>query len=148
MRLAKTLYTTLVRNTEQPPSEHVEDGGPYVTLISDGIIKCLAPNRLPPNVTNTSPKPGAFDHEFIKHYLNGELAGSRIIENTLSQIKKLADAAQRRREPPTKNCVKWFNEGTAPKEKDYDSCWATCCSQMANMGTFECPAQCEIICGC
>lgn len=59
-------------------SEGLLNGWPYTTLFSDGIV-ALVPHHLPPNTAN---KPsGLFDHRFVKHYLNGNKSGPKIISD-------------------------------------------------------------------
>lgn len=56
---------------------------PYTNLYSDWLIRLL-PNSSSPNVRN-SPE-GFFDHEFVKHYLNGNNSGPRILLKTACLI--------------------------------------------------------------
>lgn len=59
------------------PIKHVF--GTHTTLHSDWLIK-LIPNSSSPNVRN---KPeGFFDHEFIRHYLDGNESGPMILSKT------------------------------------------------------------------
>ena len=51
------------------PASKVENNGSYVSLHSDGVIKYI-PLALKPNVHNSVPKPGKFDHEFVKHRMS------------------------------------------------------------------------------
>jgi hypothetical protein len=135
------------------PASRVEGGGPYVTLDSDGVIKYLAsafePKPLPANSTNRSPRPGRFDHAFIEHYLKGEPTGAKVIENTVSQMKKLADLhAENTRTEPDPECVSWFNEGKAIHESNFFDCFDQCPIGITGMADFFCPMQCDRLCGC
>jgi hypothetical protein len=69
------------------PASYVAGSGRHFTLTSDGVINRILPTftdnpnylkPLRPNVSNTTPKPGNFDHEFIEFYLGGDIAGPRI----------------------------------------------------------------------
>lgn len=63
--------------------------GPYTTLQSDWVIRAI-PTALAANIANKSS--GHFDHEFIRHYLNGDHSGPKIksdIEATLEPKENL-----------------------------------------------------------
>jgi len=58
----------------------------YTTLFSDGVIKFI-PYSLPPNTQNHSG--GQFDHEFIRHYLNGDVSGPQILRQISCVIRRV-----------------------------------------------------------
>jgi hypothetical protein len=135
------------------PANRVEGAGPYVTLDSDGVIIYLAksfhPSPLPANTSNSSPPPGLFDHNFVEHYLRGVPTGKTLTDNTISQMKKLAEAnTEDTKTSPDSECVTWFQEGKAPKEKDFFSCHEQCQIGLTGMADYFCPSQCDRLCGC
>lgn len=138
------------------PSDKVEGGGPHVTLMSDGVIVALTklglkPTPLAPNVENESPKPGNFDHQFVTHYLNGVPAGSKIIQDSISQVRKLADSQKvetPKSRQPSEGCVRWFDKGNVAKARDFNDCLETCTSTLVGMESYECTLECDILCGC
>lgn len=76
------------------PASIVAGGGPHITLTSDGVINSLLPllledgliAPLKPNVTNTIPRPGFMDHEFVRHYLEGNQSGLEILRILRSKL--------------------------------------------------------------
>lgn len=84
------------------PASYVAGQGPHVTLESDGVIKNLLPlllkdellQPLKPNTKNRIPKPGMMDHEFIKHYLEGDRSGEKILRHLRSKLVQKVHAEE------------------------------------------------------
>lgn len=71
------------------PDSRVADGaGEYCTLTSDGVINVI-PFALPPNTENLNA--GLFDHQFIKHYLEGSRSGPKIEQMIKSSVPQSSD---------------------------------------------------------
>lgn len=81
----KNLNTNISIVSVANPDNRVADGSDYATLESDGVIKAI-PMSLEPNVTNSNS--GLFDHEFIKHYLEGDSSGP-LIDNLIRKAMTL-----------------------------------------------------------
>ena len=62
-----------------PDSKVSGSSGEYKTLESDGVITSI-PLAMKANANNQTPKPGLFDHGFLKHYLNGAPTGQSILD--------------------------------------------------------------------
>lgn len=86
--------------------EDIINDSPYTTLVSDGII-LMIPNHYPPNVSNQPA--GLFDHQFIKHYLNGNKSGPKILNDLACMVSTF------RMRPPS---INWFIEN----EWDHKAC--------------------------
>jgi len=135
------------------PASVVEGGGPYVTLRSDGVIvqlaKAFSPPPLPPNLENSAPTPGFFDHNFISHYLKGAPAGEMVTKNTVDQMEALAKRKDLdTKSQPEPECIRWFERSGAAKEKDFFACHSACAVEGVGMGDFYCPLECDRLCGC
>ena len=128
------------------PTAFVNDDGPYFTLKSDGVIR-LIPTALPPNMVNESPKPGLFDHRFVKHYLQGQPTGQKIIDTVQSTIKSLAEETKKD-ESYNADCWAWFKSLSIPPKADPQQCILKCNVAKNDFTNFSCNQLCEAYCQC
>ncbi|MCB0351250.1 MAG: hypothetical protein KDD38_08710 [Bdellovibrionales bacterium] len=125
------------------PTATAPENNAFTTLKSDGVIKAI-PLSLPGNITNTIPKPGLFDHEFVKHYLNGDGASKQIRRQIRDEISKLSLIGKSTNDQA---CDKWF-------EKNYDQsigikeCIQACNTYPIDTSTFHCRPTCTSSCNC
>lgn len=125
------------------PSHKVEGGGSYTTLLSDGIIK-LVPSALAPNVLNTRPKPGLFDHEFLEHYLEGDVSGTQILDQIKNEALKLAEVGRE----DYRICRKWF-ASHSPDAGLSKECQVDCRLRASQSDQyFFCEHECQRLCNC
>lgn len=137
------------------PANHVALNGPYLTLTSDGVINHLIPRSgvglnspLRANFTNSQPKPGYFDHEFLKHYLFGESSGEKIIGFVIDGLKEFDKRGSQKAHQISAICMTWWNNITKIDRSDPDKCVMRCVTAPVDMGTFACNGHCEYLCKC
>ena len=125
------------------PATSVEGEGSYTTLTTDWIIRSI-PTALKPNASNVNPKPGYFDHEFIKHYLNGDESGPKIVSQIEDEAKKLQVIGNLN---INSTCSEWFNSNYSESMATggcYDACYELPVSNI----TSSCRARCSKLCSC
>jgi hypothetical protein len=125
------------------PTSLVAGGGAYTTLTSDGLINVI-PAALKPNSTNNIPKPGLFDHEFVKHYLKGDLAHKQISTQIKLEIEKLRKIDQQK---IVQECENWFNLNAESVTKKSE-CMTECNSFKVDTANFICHKYCSRFCSC
>ncbi len=137
------------------PADHVALDGPYLTLTSDGVINHLIPGSsaglnspLSANFTNSQPKPGSFDHEFLKYYLFGESSGEKIIGFVIDGLKEFDKRGSPKARQISATCMDWWNSITEIDRTDPDKCVMRCVVAPFDMGTFTCNGHCEYLCKC
>lgn len=116
--------------------------GEHTTLSSDGFIRAI-PHALPANASNSFPSPGLFDHEFVKHYLNGNGAGPQIESQIYRQASILGEVGS----AESRTCQKWFKK-LPIQGLDFRACQTTCLSAVTDLGTFDCGNRCSQMCHC
>jgi hypothetical protein len=129
------------------PASKVEGDGQYITLNSDGVIKWI-PTALKPNISNSIPAPGLFDHEFIKHYLKGNRSGPAITKAILDESKILGEIG---RSEKNSVCHNWFHDNVSPnldKAGDREACVQRCVTTQVDLGSFVCTSECAKLCQC
>jgi hypothetical protein len=125
------------------PTASVEGEGSYTTLSSDGVIRPI-PTALAANVTNSTPVPGIFDHEFVKHYLNGDASGSQIIHQIDAELERLSKIGKSGDYP---SCKAWF-DSNSKNLAEGDDCVLSCNAFSSDMATFTCHSICPKLCNC
>lgn len=125
------------------PASKVAGNGSHVTLQSDWLIRSI-PSALPPNATNRIPEPGLFDHQFLKHYLNGDGASALIASSIKAAAISLSEVDK---EPSELACTNWFQRNM-PTGTTANKCESTCVALPLGMGNFNCTADCRALCRC
>lgn len=140
------------------PANFVFAGGPHLTLNSDGIINSLRLVSsviilppLPSNATNTFPRPGRFDHQFVRHYLKGIPSGGKILDHVVRSMTK----ASQGEESQVSHDEYELLLSCLPDLEALDlavfrpeACIKMCQTLSAYMNSYDCSSACESYCNC